>query len=240
MGSLCCKGEVLDCPNYWATQFKKPLGNRGNDFRKIMKRRSGFTLVELLVVIAIIAILAGLLLPALGRAKEKSWSANCLSNIRQIGVATVMYANENGDALPRSAHQGSSWVGTLQPYAGGTNLWRCPRDENKKRRYSFALNDFLLPPEEGSNLTDYAKFTALPSPSETFFLAECHKDYVNNDHFHFTDPESDFSSEVAVTRHQNGANYLFVDGHVQLLKWSLLEANLNRVGSRFVNPAGKP
>src|SRR5689334_3045281 len=57
----------------------------------------GFTLIELLVVIAIIAILAALLLPTLSRAKERSKRANCLSNLRQIAVASQMYANDNND-----------------------------------------------------------------------------------------------------------------------------------------------
>lgn len=73
----------------------------------------GFTLIELLVVIAIIAILAAMLLPALGAAKEKGRRIKCMNNLRQVGLAMVMYANDNNDRLPNSGTAGGGWLWDL-------------------------------------------------------------------------------------------------------------------------------
>src|SRR2546426_3812397 len=71
------------------------------------KHQPGFTLIELLVVIAIIGILAGLLWPALARAKQKATQTVCMSNLKQIGIALQTYTDENSDSLPGPCYTGA-------------------------------------------------------------------------------------------------------------------------------------
>ena len=198
------------------------------------QRRHGFTLIELLVVIAIIAILAALLLPTLSRAKESAKSIQCLNQLRQVSLATRLYAEENEEFFPRSQHSAIAnkqlpWERALAPVlgvSGGTtawtnllqNLYHCPNDQ-QSGHLSYGLNYYVELGDEddypGKPQT-WRKFSQIAKPSSTIIYTEVSiaTDHVMPALSWLT--TADAENDVAWRRHKQKSNYAFVDSHVEL------------------------
>ena len=193
---------------------------------------SGFTLIELLVVIAIIAVLAALLLPVLAKARESARATRCLNNLRQIGFAARLYADDNGDLLPRSEHSAFAnhqlpWERAVAPQLGSgsspwTNLlagsYHCPSDQ-RTGTPSYGMNVYFeVGPDDdytGKPQT-WRQLSRIRRPVTTVFSAETS---TGADHImaQFWLSVQDAVADVDSTRHRQRSNYSFVDGHAQRL-----------------------
>ena len=202
--------------------------------RPAVRRLAGhaFTLIELLVVIAIIAILAALLLPALARAKQSAKTSACLNQMRQLAVATLVYADENEDQFPRSQHSANAygeltWGRAILPAIGYSSvtltgaawdqvfngIYRC-RSDPRRLWWSYGLNVYFeLGPEDDyvGSPQQWRRVTTIPNSSSTVLYAEL-KGGADHIMPHFWEPHAD--TEVDTRRHGRRSNYAFVDGHV--------------------------
>jgi prepilin-type N-terminal cleavage/methylation domain-containing protein/prepilin-type processing-associated H-X9-DG protein len=190
-----------------------------------MKSR-GFTLIELLVVIAIIAILAAILFPVFARAREKARQASCTSNVKQLGLAVHMYAQDNDERIPPHTDDDPGglpinwrwyWMQLrLTPYTKNYQILGCPSDtgwtmpaESAGGRWSsYCLNQGC-----GYGGTADAAFED-PSGTIVLFDAEEGDGGVEDDGDRpYQDPD-----KASYNRHNGGLDVMYYDGHVKWMR----------------------
>lgn len=192
---------------------------------------AGFTLIELLVVIGIIAVLAGLVLPALSRAKQKARSIQCLNQMRQLGLGVRLHASDNEDAFPRSQHSAFAngelpWERAIAPELGSsTTTWstllngvyHCPADR-RTTPWSYGLNVYFeLGPDDDypGKPQSWRNYHSVPRPSATVLFSE-NQSGVDHIMPNFWSGPQD-AVDVPTRRHLGRASYAFVDGHAESL-----------------------
>lgn len=221
------------------------------------------------MAIAIIAILAGLLLPALSRAKQKAIGLACLNNQKQMGLAWRMYAEDNGDKLLLAANglkanayrswmpwhfeKALIWDITNSPmfqYARSTDAWKCPPN---KKQLSISINYFVGGADEDPEpiFTPWSicrKLTDIKDASRVFTFIDTHEDTWEGSQFMVDMPTNDRPEATSMldlpgTLHGNSGNTTFADGHGETHRWrdpkTLHPAKMDGVAYGFISP-GSP
>ncbi len=212
----------------------------------MVRRRSGFTLIELLVVIAIIAILAAILFPVFAQAREKARQTSCLSNIKQIGLATVMYVQDYDETFPMNLYFGQGGPAgmclfpsymALIPYEKNVQIYQCP-SAPEAIDFPTVLANISFPPECPTSpplkyLSYFPNYSLIDwgDPSNIFgpnngrpvkTLAEVAYPVETSTFYDSTGtlPDAYFGmmDEPVQPRHASMLNASFVDGHSKVVR----------------------
>ncbi len=184
--------------------------------------RRGFTLIELLVVIAIIAILAAILFPVFARAREKARQTSSLSNVKQIILGALMYAQDYDETLVPGAYPYNppytEWFDVLRPYMKNAQIIVCPSQPNVQHAdnlgYGWNYQEFGY--YYGSHGTGWCTSLAqIDMPADTILLGDSEDDWVRNSS---TGARYLYRRHATLLpeRHNDGGNMGLCDGHA---KW---------------------
>ncbi|MGI6383885.1 MAG: DUF1559 domain-containing protein [bacterium] len=194
----------------------------------------GFTLIELLVVIAIIALLAGILFPVFSRARESARGAQCQSNLKQIGAASLMYAQDWDGVLPISNTDGKLWDYQLMSYLNyesniseankrnDYSIFHCPSGNANYSCVAYRSRGYSYNGHICNNQKDTAILASIETPSNTLLAidsAYAAEERMEGATFPTTvnAPWVNASARLRYIcyRHHERANVLFTDGHVK-------------------------
>ena len=195
------------------------------------------TLVELLVVIAIIGVLIALLLPAIQAARAAARAASCKNNMRQIGLAMLQFCDAHDGDFPifqdDKKHAALSWLYTLKPYLESVDAIRiCPEDPIGPQRLeadstSYVINDYISANVKGG-IRNLRKLQATSKTRTVFEGSDKRTTAFANEHVHASQWFSKVNQQLGLVvwniekdiqpdRHLDTANYLYADGHVEVL-----------------------
>jgi len=182
-----------------------------------VRRNRGLTLVEVLVVIAIIAILAAIIIPVAFKARGKARQTQCLSNLKQIGAALIMYADDHDGYYPRGQYWPWTsvhlWTDAIEPYLKNTDVLRCPDQGSDRYGYGYNIAYWgagdVKDGMHGVQDTYPVHESWVAEPAETVWVVDFGK---------YWGCGLEFGTEEPARRHHDGFDVLFVDGHVKWMK----------------------
>jgi prepilin-type processing-associated H-X9-DG protein len=200
----------------------------------------------LLAVIAIVATLASVSLIGYQRTLVSAKATACLAHLRAIGVASALFSTENDGLFPQSTHQGprSAWQYVLPAYLDGQadEVFKSPLAPNPAQPFSYAINDYLTKSPYGAPQLNYSRRQNVDSATQTLLFSLMTAAYGPTDHFHFAGggiSSASFQGQVQTDVANGRGHYLYVDGHASAVTWDQIQTELNRPGSKFIDPTGR-